>query len=572
MIPDDYDERNGVDLESSTIYPKLSIIERASLFFRGMRIPATILGSLAVIGTFTFSYLEDWDYLTSLYFTVVTLTTVGYGDVSPKTDTGRFVVMGLIVGGIATFAFATRNAIEYVLEMREPEFIEPLIIQKLRNHVIFVGSNRSFINCARLLELVGIASVFVVSEEASDTAEFLSLEESKLTHEDVLERVGVKRSQGIIVDARGNDHFVVDLLALYETLESLKIVVIGDDPETAMLLDASTPSEIAFLHEQTRLGLQVKNELLGIHHFGAFVNSQLVPEELKITEIPVESSDLQREAGTLELNELVVLGFITHSSNYFLPRKRWKKKKLRSLQSVDGLMTGNLLVIGPQTRIAEIDGQIATIHGKRYNNGLLLADGPSEALMEMVLPAVRQTCHNVIVHVSATDPLKKKSSKTLQWRTGGFLSAVKREELKEFDLVIILLENATKALGRLMHLRKANTTAKTLCRISSAKDQSLFIRSGADFLFSPEDTLAGAIAGQFSRIHPYSNAIILSPQLKIGWFGMRISKVIRQFPRSDIACLWESLGTKIATRHSRRKRLTRKEGLLLSIPRTEKGY
>ena len=40
-------------------------------------------------GTLIYHYLEDWSYLDSFYFSVVTLTTIGYGDFSPQTDGGK---------------------------------------------------------------------------------------------------------------------------------------------------------------------------------------------------------------------------------------------------------------------------------------------------------------------------------------------------------------------------------------------------------------------------------------------------------------------------------------------------
>ena len=42
-----------------------------------------------VFGTFVFHYLEGWRWLDSLYFCVITLTTIGYGDFTPRTDLGK---------------------------------------------------------------------------------------------------------------------------------------------------------------------------------------------------------------------------------------------------------------------------------------------------------------------------------------------------------------------------------------------------------------------------------------------------------------------------------------------------
>jgi len=51
------------------------------------------------IGTLIYHHLEGWDYLDSLYFSVITLTTVGYGDFSPQTRGGKiFTIFYIFIG------------------------------------------------------------------------------------------------------------------------------------------------------------------------------------------------------------------------------------------------------------------------------------------------------------------------------------------------------------------------------------------------------------------------------------------------------------------------------------------
>lgn len=62
-----------------------------------------ILGLTALvvlgIGTVAYRLLEDWSWVDSLYFSIVTLTTVGYGDLSPTSDASKlFTVLYLAVG------------------------------------------------------------------------------------------------------------------------------------------------------------------------------------------------------------------------------------------------------------------------------------------------------------------------------------------------------------------------------------------------------------------------------------------------------------------------------------------
>mgnify|MGYP001041399236 CR=1 FL=1 len=50
-------------------------------------------------GSITYHYLEDWSWVDAIYFSVVTLTTVGFGDFAPQTDEGKiFTIFYIIIG------------------------------------------------------------------------------------------------------------------------------------------------------------------------------------------------------------------------------------------------------------------------------------------------------------------------------------------------------------------------------------------------------------------------------------------------------------------------------------------
>jgi voltage-gated potassium channel len=58
------------------------------------------LGTL-LAGTLVYHWLEGWNYLDSLYFCVVSLATVGYGDYTPSTPTAKIFTIFYIINGIA---------------------------------------------------------------------------------------------------------------------------------------------------------------------------------------------------------------------------------------------------------------------------------------------------------------------------------------------------------------------------------------------------------------------------------------------------------------------------------------
>jgi len=71
---------------------------------------ASALGSLLVIGTLSYHYLEDWSWTESFYFTVCTLTTIGYGDLYPTSDASRIFTALFALAGVG-MAFGSFGAL-----------------------------------------------------------------------------------------------------------------------------------------------------------------------------------------------------------------------------------------------------------------------------------------------------------------------------------------------------------------------------------------------------------------------------------------------------------------------------
>lgn len=79
---------------------------------------AIFIGVLA-LGTVGFTLAEDLSPLDALYFTVVTVSTVGYGDIQPATPAGKGGAIGIIVVGVGTFLGAIASIAEAALSRRE---------------------------------------------------------------------------------------------------------------------------------------------------------------------------------------------------------------------------------------------------------------------------------------------------------------------------------------------------------------------------------------------------------------------------------------------------------------------
>ena len=101
-----------------------------------------ILGMLLIllctlfVGTFAFMFLEGWNFIDSLYVSMITLLTIGYGDMSPETDYGRFFCLFFLVFG---FTYVGR-----VLSSISETYVQ-IKTQKMRKRILQGKINKTAI-------------------------------------------------------------------------------------------------------------------------------------------------------------------------------------------------------------------------------------------------------------------------------------------------------------------------------------------------------------------------------------------------------------------------------------------
>jgi hypothetical protein len=107
-----------------------------------------------LIGTIFYHRVEGWRFLDSLYYCVITLMTVGYGDFTPKTDAGKMFTIvfliagaGIILGFVNVIAEHARNSdrINNIIRKRE-ELLEVLNQKKAEIKKINKKLNKKMFN------------------------------------------------------------------------------------------------------------------------------------------------------------------------------------------------------------------------------------------------------------------------------------------------------------------------------------------------------------------------------------------------------------------------------------------
>ena len=61
--------------------------------FKRLVAPIVIFLIVIFLGAYVYQQIEGWRYLDSVYFVIITVTTIGYGDFTPQTDVGKIITL-----------------------------------------------------------------------------------------------------------------------------------------------------------------------------------------------------------------------------------------------------------------------------------------------------------------------------------------------------------------------------------------------------------------------------------------------------------------------------------------------
>ncbi len=154
-------------------------------------------------GTLGYVFLEGWDLFDAFYMTVITLTTVGFGEVHPLSRIGRMFTVALIVVGVGAVFYALSTGAKFMLEGELQEIFGRKRLEKkikeLTDHFIVCGYGRmGRIICRELGEKkIPFVVIEKMPEKLLDGQDVL-LVEGDATKDEILKEVGIKKAKGLI--------------------------------------------------------------------------------------------------------------------------------------------------------------------------------------------------------------------------------------------------------------------------------------------------------------------------------------------------------------------------------------
>jgi len=163
-----------------------------------------MLFSIIVIGVSGYMVIEDDSYLNALYMTIITISTVGFGEIHKLSPEGKIFTMILIVISFTTYAYALTTISTHFFEGQLKFFLRGYgtkNIRKMQNHVVICGYGRNGQQVAK--ELKAHNHQFVVIDQSHDVV-IKSLEkdsgfvEGDATQDEILIKANIKTAKALI--------------------------------------------------------------------------------------------------------------------------------------------------------------------------------------------------------------------------------------------------------------------------------------------------------------------------------------------------------------------------------------
>ena len=201
---------------------------------------------LIACGTVGYMFIEGWNALDALYMTVITLATVGYGEVHPISNTGHIYTIVLIITGVGFFLYVAGAVIQFMVEGR----VRLLLgrrrldrrIARLKNHYILCGYGRiGKVICDKLLRENRPLVVIDKNAFLAETLEGLGFIyiSGDATDETVLLKAGIHQAKGLIAALGTDTENVFLVLTGRQLAPRLNIIArAGTEPAKAKLAAA----------------------------------------------------------------------------------------------------------------------------------------------------------------------------------------------------------------------------------------------------------------------------------------------------------------------------------------------
>lgn len=201
-------------------------------FYRSKIYTAIVLLLLLLItGVLGFKLLSNYTWVDALYMTVITITTVGFGEVQPLDDVSKIFTVFLILTSVFVVGYALTIITEFILSRNNIEELKQKKMQKqidaLSNHIIICGYGRNGKQAAK--KLLAHKQPFVVIDNNKETIDRFASDKmlfvnGNANEDEVLVEAGINRASTLISALPNDADNLFVVLSARQMKKDLRII------------------------------------------------------------------------------------------------------------------------------------------------------------------------------------------------------------------------------------------------------------------------------------------------------------------------------------------------------------
>jgi len=310
---------------------------RNELIFAGL-----LFISLLSAGTLSYHFTQDYSWTDALYMTVITVTTVGFGEVHPLDNTGKLLTILLILASIVVYAYTITVITEYVVggniikKLLEKRMEKKL--KKFENHIIIAGYGRTGKQAVNKLKNYD-KKVIVIDLKTPENDQLIDEEkvffiEGDATKDETLLKACIKKAGSLLTTLPTDADNLFVVLTARQMNREVKIVSRASNETTADKMKLAGANRVIMPEV---IGGEFMASLVVTPDLVEFINALSVEdvghktnlEEIHFNDIPAEYQnksiavlDLRRKTGC------TVIGYKTPDNKYIInPPADTKLKK-----------------------------------------------------------------------------------------------------------------------------------------------------------------------------------------------------------------------------------------------------
>lgn len=277
-----------------------------------LRVAIALLVAIVFTGATGFHYIEGWPWFDGLYMTVITMTTIGYGETHPLSTGGKWFNIFLILAAVITGAFLISAATQVMLQFELHNFLGRRRMQRelarLHDHYIICGAGRVGRSVAR--EFRARHAHFAFIEKSTTRAQWaldrgFPVVIGNAHSEEDLAKAHINTATGLVAAVTSDAENLYIVLTARGMNPDLKIIARASEEEaTSKLITAGATEVVSPYHFIGRRIAHLMVQPHVIDFLEAAFGSQRLDVQLEEVAVPESSTLAGQTLGATEIRQL----------------------------------------------------------------------------------------------------------------------------------------------------------------------------------------------------------------------------------------------------------------------------